>query len=567
MQQEIQTATAGQTVFDLTTMQYQPGTNSLSVFVDGVNQYGPGAQYAYVETDSDTVTFVSGLHEGASVKFTTAASVSSNYANADQVTYDPPFTDAVATNVEAKLSQYVSALDFGAAGDGVTDDTTYLQNAIDALETNQILDGLNKTYITTTLNLKSDMVMQNFYFVTKSGSGDFVAPITIDGTSVAKSNITLINVNVDGNRFNQSGPYSPTEDGGRHGFRCVGFVSNLKLLNCSANYCATDGISLFSSTSKPAADTYSGLCYQNIYMEGCTFNWNRRNGMSFDSVNGIKIIGCNAKNNGKDIDGTAPGAPFDFEGYGVGTAINEVEIIGGDFTENAGKALINDSVNPASVGFLPRQNIRITNARFDVPNSALDGCISIYGPNTNVGSNLYVYKNIEMTGCRFDNWIEINGVNGLSVYGGSVNGDYATNTYFANVNKSKNWHFSLRSTTPLVSYDTLPFTLTRTDVIGTPTYASVSNNLIGFTASGWLMQYTATVTGSVRQYYSTFALSTGYRLGNVSGAFENNTQPAVTGYFITRSTATPTTIVATYQIQNADNYSISIIYEVLPYNA
>ena len=73
-QQEIQTATAGQTVFTLITMQYQPSTNNLSVFVDGVNQYGPGAQYAYVETDSTTVTFVSGLHVGASVKFTTSES-------------------------------------------------------------------------------------------------------------------------------------------------------------------------------------------------------------------------------------------------------------------------------------------------------------------------------------------------------------------------------------------------------------------------------------------------------------------------------------------------------------
>ena len=66
--QEIQTATAGQTVFTLTTMAYLPGTNSLTVFVDGVNQYGPGAQYAYVETDSTTITFESGLHVGASVK-------------------------------------------------------------------------------------------------------------------------------------------------------------------------------------------------------------------------------------------------------------------------------------------------------------------------------------------------------------------------------------------------------------------------------------------------------------------------------------------------------------------
>ena len=35
--QEIQTATSGQTVFTLTTMQYQPGTNSLSVIADVVN--------------------------------------------------------------------------------------------------------------------------------------------------------------------------------------------------------------------------------------------------------------------------------------------------------------------------------------------------------------------------------------------------------------------------------------------------------------------------------------------------------------------------------------------------
>lgn len=73
-QQEIQTATAGQTVFNLTTFKYITGTNNISVYVDGVNQYGPGAQYAYVETDTDTITFVSGLHVGASVKFTSVPS-------------------------------------------------------------------------------------------------------------------------------------------------------------------------------------------------------------------------------------------------------------------------------------------------------------------------------------------------------------------------------------------------------------------------------------------------------------------------------------------------------------
>jgi hypothetical protein len=88
-QQEIQVATASQTVFNLATMTYVPASNSLNVFVDGVNQYGPGAQYAYTETDSDTITFDAGLHVGALVKFTTVASTNINPTNAGTTAQRP----------------------------------------------------------------------------------------------------------------------------------------------------------------------------------------------------------------------------------------------------------------------------------------------------------------------------------------------------------------------------------------------------------------------------------------------------------------------------------------------
>lgn len=130
-EEEIQTATAGQTVFTLGTMQYQPGTNNLTVYVDGVNQYD-GSSYSYVETSSTIVTFTAGLHVGALVKFTTAQTLSTGVTDSSLVAYQPAGTGAVLTTVQAKLRETVSVKDFGAVGDGVADDTAAIQAAIDS---------------------------------------------------------------------------------------------------------------------------------------------------------------------------------------------------------------------------------------------------------------------------------------------------------------------------------------------------------------------------------------------------------------------------------------------------
>jgi hypothetical protein len=153
-EEEVQVATAGQTVFTLTTTEYQPSTNTLSVFVDGVNQYD-GVSYSYVETNSTTVTFSAGLHVGALVKFTTAQTLSSGVTDASLVTYDPPFTGSVLTNVEEKLSETVSVKDFGAVGDGVTDDTVAIQDTIDAIASGTILFPEGEYLINSDITLLS----------------------------------------------------------------------------------------------------------------------------------------------------------------------------------------------------------------------------------------------------------------------------------------------------------------------------------------------------------------------------------------------------------------------------
>ena len=159
--QEIQTATAGQTVFTLVNP-YAPGANTLSVFVDGVNQYGPGAAYAYLETGSNTVTFLSGLHVGASVKFTTVQSLTSTQStSAALVSYNQGSSGAVATTVQAKLRESVSVLDFGADPTGVTDSTAAIQAALAASKIVIFPSGTYNISDTLTVTLAGQTILGN----------------------------------------------------------------------------------------------------------------------------------------------------------------------------------------------------------------------------------------------------------------------------------------------------------------------------------------------------------------------------------------------------------------------
>ena len=117
--EEVQTATSGQTVFTLTTFMYASGENTLSVYLDGINQI---VGLSYEETSPSVVTFADPMRLGALVKFTTLRT-SGITTPAAVVIYEPAGTEAVPTTVQAKLRESVSVMDFGAVGDGVTDDS------------------------------------------------------------------------------------------------------------------------------------------------------------------------------------------------------------------------------------------------------------------------------------------------------------------------------------------------------------------------------------------------------------------------------------------------------------
>lgn len=108
--------TAGQTVFTLPVTPLTVAT--VDVYVNGIYQNHDSFTLA-----DNVVTLDEGVIAGAEVEIQASIALQLGVTSADLVEYLPGGAGAVPTTVQDKLRESVSVKDFGAAGDGTTDDT------------------------------------------------------------------------------------------------------------------------------------------------------------------------------------------------------------------------------------------------------------------------------------------------------------------------------------------------------------------------------------------------------------------------------------------------------------
>lgn len=173
-------AVADQLVYEITNFSYVPNVGSLFVYVGGVFQE-PGV--AYTETDSTHFTFVTAPPAGVSI-------VVMGFTGITTTVQAEALAQALAASTGTNLVGYgtrtlaqklsdiaVSVKDFGAVGDGITDDTAAIQAAIDSLTAGGSCFFPRGTY------LISDTITLGYV-----GEGIRLHGVALHGTVILQSN-------------------------------------------------------------------------------------------------------------------------------------------------------------------------------------------------------------------------------------------------------------------------------------------------------------------------------------------------------------------------------------------
>jgi hypothetical protein len=274
-----------------------------------------------------------------------AVLIAAAFTNPAQLSYTANGTGAAKRTLASKLSDVVSVKDFGATGDGVTDDTAAVQAAITAAAGvgSSVLFPTGAYLTTATLTVPANSTLIGRAAKIKLSLDDASSSV-IKLTSQA-SNITISGFELDGQKASVT-----TSTTGKMGIELRG-NHNVVLRDIYAHDNKGDGLYLGLNLAGDPDNS-------NIYVENWRSDANYRNGITVTSCDACRFVALT----GTATSGSAPQAGLDIEPNNDTDTVNNIEFVACKFTGNTGygaQVILRDAPSATQRG------IRFTNSVFN----------------------------------------------------------------------------------------------------------------------------------------------------------------------------------------------------------
>lgn len=388
---DVFSGTGAQVDFALTA---NPGSvNALDIAISGVSQVN-GVDFT---VSGSTLTFTSAPPAATGnicVRYVAALPV--GVANAQDIVYDPDGGSTM--TVQAKLRETVSVLDFGAVGDGTTNDTAAFTLALNSGASRVLVPG-GRTYIVkdATDTASADVLVLPAGVTLEGDGPGAVIKLGAHSTQghrlvkVTGANSSVLNITLDGNKAQQTG----AADEQSHLLFILG-GSNTRAHSVMFKDARGDGVYI-GGTTEPGAT--------NIEVSGSFFDGNVRQGVSIVRGSVIRIIGNDIYN----TTGNAPGAGIDLEANNAADTLKQIVIANNTIRDNYWGVFVHE--------LAPAREVTITGNTFSANRSADIFCrgtqITIADNIISVGAKDVTYAAIDLTDCAQ-----------VSVTGNSIIGSY-----------------------------------------------------------------------------------------------------------------------------------------------